>query len=164
MPTESILIPEERKAALIGREGRTKAYIEKMTKTKITVSDGVEIEGEAVAVLTVCNIVLAIARGFSPKDAMLLLDEEYCIDVISLRGETQKAEKRLLARVIGKNGQAKKTIEEETGAKLAIYGKTISIIGTAEQLRDAREAIELLIMGKTHAYVFKRLKEGSQHG
>jgi len=160
MTTESLLIPEERKPALIGKDGRTKAGIEKATNTKISVSDGVEIEGEAVAVMTACNIVTAIARGFSPKDAMLLLDEENCIDVISLRGETPKAEKRLLARVIGKNGQAKKTIEDETGARLAIYGKTISIIGTAEQLAHARSAVELLLQGKTHAYAFKRMKGG----
>ncbi len=160
MATEPILIPEERKPALIGKEGKTKAYIERTTGTKIRVGDGVEIEGEPIAVITAHGIVLAIARGFPPKDAMLLLDEECCIDVISLRGETPKAEKRLLARVIGRGGQAKKAIEEETGAKLAVYGKTVSMIGTAEQIAHAREAVELLLKGKTHAYVFKRLKEG----
>jgi ribosomal RNA assembly protein len=160
MATESILIPEERKSALIGREGRTKAYLEKATSTRITVGDGVEIEGEPVAVMTAHNIILAIARGFAPKEAALLLDEEYCIDVISLRGETHKAEKRLMARVIGRSGQAKKTIEDETGARLAIYGKTVSIIGTVSQLAHAREAVKLLLKGKTHAYVFKRMKEG----
>ncbi len=160
MAVETVLIPDERKPALIGRGGRTKAYIEKATGTEIRVGDGVEIEGEAIAVITAHEIVLAIARGFSSKDAMLLLDEEYAIDVVSLRGETAKAEKRLLARVIGKKGQAKKTIEDESGAKLAIYGKTVSMIGKVEQLAQAREAVELLIKGKTHAYVFKRLKEG----
>jgi ribosomal RNA assembly protein len=160
MATESILIPEERKHVLIGRGGRTKAYLEKVTNTKITVGDGVVIEGEALEVLTAHNMVLAIARGFSPKDAALLLDEDYFIDVISLRGETPKSEKRLMARVIGRGGAAKKTIEDETGARLAIYGKTISIIGRAEEQTHAREAVELLVKGKTHTYVFKRLKAG----
>jgi len=160
MAIETVLIPEERKAVLIGKDGKTKAKIEKATKTKIRVGDCVEVEGEAIGVMTACNIVLAIARGFHPKDAMTLLDEEYCIDVISLRGETQKAEKRLLARVIGKSGQSRRTIEDETGAKLSIYGKTVSIMGKVEQLAHAREAVELLIRGKTHAYVFKRMKEG----
>ncbi len=160
MSIENILIPDERKAALIGRDGKTKAAIEKATGTRLRVGDGVEIEGEPLDVMAARSIVLAIARGFSLTDAMLLLDEDCCIDVISLRGETKKAEKRLMSRVIGRGGQAKKTIEDETGAKLAIYGKTVSIIGDARQLAQAREAVELLLKGKTHAYVFKRLKEG----
>jgi ribosomal RNA assembly protein len=158
MAIDTVMIPEARKAALIGTEGATKALIEKETGTKISVRECVTIEGDAIGVLTCRNIVLAIARGFHPKDAIALLDEDYGIEVISLRNETEKAEKRLFARIIGRHGLARKTIEDETGAKLCIYGKTVSIIGDSESLPKAREAVELLLKGKTHAYVFKRLK------
>ncbi len=159
MAIEPILIPDERKAVLIGKNGRTKAMIEKATHTKLRIGDCVEIEGGPLEVMMAHNIVLAIGRGFPPKDAMLLKDEQYSIDVISLRAETRNSEKRLLARVIGKKGSSRRTIEDETGAKIRVYGKTVSIIGMTEQLEHAREAVELLIKGKTHAYVFKRLKE-----
>ena len=134
--------------------------IERATKTKLRISDMVEIEGEPIPVLTAHNIVAAIARGFNPKEAMLLMNEEFGIDIISLHGETEKATKRLMARVIGKAGRSKKTIERETGAIVSIYGKTVAIIGKVGQLAPARDAVELLIKGKTHAYVFKRMKEG----
>jgi ribosomal RNA assembly protein len=158
MALETLLIPNERKAALIGKDGSIKALIEKETRTKITVKGGVVIEGEPLDVMTAHNIVLAIARGFRPKDAMQLLDEDYGIEVISLRHETEKTEHRLFARVIGRHGMSKKIIEDETGTKICIYGKTVSIIGDSEGLQRAQEAVELLLKGKTHAYVFKRLK------
>jgi ribosomal RNA assembly protein len=155
---ETVLVTEERKAAVIGKDGRTKSQIERATHTRISVTDFVSIEGEPIDVLMAVNIVTAISRGFSPKDAMLLMDEEYGLDIISLKGETKKSEKRLMARVIGSGGASKKVIQEETGAKLSIYGKTVSIIGKPDEISSAREAVELLLKGKTHAYVFKRLK------
>lgn len=159
MAVEEIAIPEERKAVLIGRDGKTKEQIESLTKTRITVSDGILINGELENVLRAKNIVEAIGRGFSPKHALRLLDEDCHLEIISLEGETENTRKRLFGRVIGKKGAARKIIEQSTGCLLSVYGKTVSIIGTAREIDLARSAVEDLLKGRQHGYVYARLKK-----
>jgi ribosomal RNA assembly protein len=154
-----INIPEERKAVLIGKEGKTKLAIERKARVKIKIMDCVVIEGELDCVLKAKSIVEAIGRGFSPKSAFRLLDEDVLLDMISLKGETEKTIKRLKGRVIGKDGISRKVIETESGARVSVYGKTISIIGTAEEIGLARVAIETLLKGKTHGYAFSLIEK-----
>ena len=64
MPIEEIPIPDERKAILIGKDGKTKDEIETKTETKIQISDSVRIQGKVDGLLKAQNIIQAIARGF----------------------------------------------------------------------------------------------------
>lgn len=159
MPIEEVAIPEERKPVLIGRNGKTKKEIESLTKTSITISDGILIKGELENVLRAKNIVEAVGRGFSPKRALRLLDEDCQLEIIPLGGETKNTRKRLFGRVIGKKGATRRIIERSTGCFLSVYGKTVSIIGTAREIDLARSAVEDLIEGRQHGYVYTRLKK-----
>ena len=96
---KSVKIPEERLAVLIGERGATKRLIQKKTKTKITVGEEIIIEGDALDVLTAESIVKAIGRGFSPPSALILLDEEKCLEIISLP-DSEKASKRICSRLM----------------------------------------------------------------
>jgi ribosomal RNA assembly protein len=155
---EIVRIPDERKPILIGQRGKTKKGIEKCTGTSIEVSDDVTISGEdPLLVLKARDMVLAIGRGFSPKEARRLLDDGCELHVISLEGETLKKRRRLLGRVIGKQGKAKKRIEADTGASISIQGKTLALLGTHEEIGPAEDAIEELLAGKTHAYAYRRM-------
>jgi ribosomal RNA assembly protein len=49
-------------------------------------------------------------------------------------------------------------IEEKTGTKICVHGKTISIIGKWENLQVARKAIEMLLEGKMHSSVQRFLE------
>ncbi|UCD07889.1 MAG: RNA-processing protein [Candidatus Aenigmatarchaeota archaeon] len=158
MVIKEIAIPEERKAVLIGKDGETKEEIESLTKTTITVSDGIMIKGEVENALKAKNIVEAIGRGFSPKHALRLIDEDCQLEIISLEGETDNTRKRLFGRVIGRKGATRKIIEQTTGCLLSVYGKTVSIIGTAREIDLARSAVEDLLEGRQHSYVYARLK------
>lgn len=154
---ETVRIPEERKAVLIGKGGRTKRDLEKKTNTRMLVSSDVTIEGDALDVLKATEIVKAIARGFNPRIAMLLLEEDFELCIINLR-QKDKALNRTLARIIGTRGKAKRNIEEWTGAHVCVYGRTISIIGTHDSVTTAENAIELLIEGKSHSFVYGRIR------
>lgn len=159
---EIVRIPEERMSALIGRKGYVKRSIEKATSTAIEITDIVTITGEdPLLVLKAKDMVRAVGRGFSPAQAKRLLEDECDLHVISLQGENPKRRQRMLGRVIGNEGRAKKRIEEETGAIICIKGKTLSIIGNPDELGPAEEALEELLSGKTHAYAYKvmRLKK-----
>ena len=154
----SLKIPEERVAILIGRSGATKALIEKRTETKIYAGGEIEIDGDWETEAKAGDIVKAIGRGFSPGKALRLIVPEVQLDVISLKGSPNTI-KRLLARVIGTQGKSRKNIERLTGAHIAVYGKTISIIGDQNQAMNARSAVEMLLSGRTHSHVWKRLEE-----
>lgn len=156
---DTVAIPEERKSVLIGKKGSIKNTIEKRTKTGIKINDIIEITGEALDVLKAKSIVKAIGRGFSPHRALLLLNEDYELIIINLGGETQNSLKRISSRLIGRKGFTRRKIEESTGAFVSVYGKTVGIIGTYQQASMARKAIEFIIEGRSHGFVYSRLEK-----
>jgi ribosomal RNA assembly protein len=158
---DMLKIPEQRKAMLIGKDGQTKQDIEKKTNTKLVINDGVEIEGEPLEVLKAKQIVAAIGRGFSPEIALKLVNENYQLIVINLGGETGKTQKRIMSRIIGTRGKCKNIIEKYTGAYICVYGKTISVIGEWSKAEIAEKAIDMIINGRKHAYVYKYLEEST---
>jgi ribosomal RNA assembly protein len=157
MARETLSIPEERLGVLIGRGGSVKKGIEKATRTSISVKDGIEVEGEPLEAVRAAEIIRAIGRGFPPEDAMLLLDDEYRLHMISLRNESRNTIKRLMGRVIGRSGMTRKKIEDRTGSRISVYGKTVAIIGKAGQVEQASKCIEMLLEGRSHAYAYRAL-------
>jgi len=156
---ESVAIPEERKAVLIGDKGKTKRSIEGKTNTKIHIADIIEVEGESLDVYKARSIIKAIGRGFSPPKAMLLLKEDYALDIMSLQGENENTIHRLMARVIGRNGSARRKIELKTHTCISIYGKTVAVIGNPENTKIAHEAIGAILSGSPHYVAYKIVSE-----
>jgi ribosomal RNA assembly protein len=164
---EHIKVPQDRIGAIIGVEGNVKKIIEEKTGAKLDVdseSGAVVIESEADAfkALKAADAIKAIARGFSPEKALKLLDsEDQILEVIDLStlGDSPADLKRIKGRIIGRGGKTREVIEQMTGAKLSVYGKTISIIGDADQLATVREAINMLIDGAPHGAVYGYLEK-----
>jgi len=155
---------------LIGREGGTKARIEDAFQAQLLIQSQngvVEIvprEGseDPTTILRARDVVLAIARGFSPDRALKLTDDDMVLDVIDLRetfGKNDRDIARLKGRVIGREGKIRRLLEEMTDAKVSVYGHTIAILGEYEAVTAAREAIELLLKGKQHSTVYKLLRK-----
>ena len=156
---EYVRIPGERIPVLLGRNHSSLKQIEEETGTIITIDDGVKIEGnDPIMMLKTKDIVTAIGRGFDVKKSLRLLEDECELRVISLTGETQKKRTTMLGRVIGNKGRSKNIIEKETGASVAIKGKTIAIIGTPDELVPAENALEEILIGKTHAHAYNVMK------
>jgi ribosomal RNA assembly protein len=153
-------VPVRRIPILLGKKGEVKKKIELSTKTRLFVqkTGEVSIEGETEGLLTASEVVKAIARGFSPEKAFLLFNEEYQLYIISLDGETKKTIVRLKSRVIGRKGGAKTIIENYTNCVISVYGKTVSIIGLSSGVNKAAAAVEGLLKGRTHGYIFKKLE------
>ncbi|MFX1521326.1 MAG: KH domain-containing protein [Promethearchaeota archaeon] len=160
-------IPRERIAVCIGKEGEVKKHIEDVTRTKITIGslDGnVLVEStpeteDPLAVWRARDIMLAIGRGFSPKRAFQLFDEDIILEVIFLdeSASTPKALKRIRGRLIGERGKTRRIIEEFTGVSLSIYGHSVSLIGTIERVTVAKEAVQMLRKGMPHKSVYSFL-------
>ena len=162
MSETEIKIPKNRVGVLIGKNGNTKKEIEEKTDCKLYISsDGfVEIEGNAEKVLTTKSIVKAIGRGFSERDALKLLKNNYMLELVDIKdfGRTKNSIVRLRGRVIGREGLARKKIEEMTNTNIIVYGKTIGIIGEQNNVQTALEAIKKLLEGAKHSKVYYRIE------
>jgi len=164
-----IRIPKERVGVLIGPDGRTKKSIEEKLSVELQI-DGEEGDvnilmkenaADPSMLFKAKDVVTALGRGFSPEHAFRLIrDEEAVLDMLDLRAIFGKSEadiKRVKGRIIGMNGKTRTIIEELTDAHVAVYGHTVAIIGTMEQVQVAREAIEMLIKGSMHGTVYRFL-------
>jgi len=159
---EVIKIPEERLKIF-----KSKGYenqLENLTNSKIDVNDDIFIESEdPIMAMRIKEAVKAFGRGFDFDIALNLLDEEYYLETRNIQDFSGKSRERmavLKGRLIGSNGRTKRLIEKYTNAKIAIYGKTVSIIGRWDEIQKARQAIEGLLYGRKHATVYRSLMEG----
>ncbi len=161
----SLKIPKERVAVLIGKNGETKKELEESTSTEIDIDSkegDVTLTGaDAIQLYTAREIIKAVARGFNPEIAKNLLKQDYTYEQISIKDFISNPNHlaRLKGRVIGTEGKSRKMIEELSEADISVYGKTISIIGRAENVDTARRAIESLLSGSPHANVYKWLEK-----
>lgn len=155
--TEVVKIPLERIKIFVGKDGTTKKKLEKKCKVEfIADSDGeIDIVGDPADIFFARDIVKAIGRGFSPEEALRLLENDYGFYVISLKDYTnsEKAVTRLKGRIIGENGKIKYHIEEATDSFISVYGSTVGIIAKIDTMEYAKEAIGMLIDGARHTSV-----------
>ena len=162
-------IPRERVGVLIGPEGKTKKHVEEKLNVElqidseagdVTITMAEKAEDPSM-LFKAKDLVTAIGRGFSPEHAFRLVrDEEALLDIIDLRSVFGKSEadiKRVQGRIIGMDGKTRRIIEELTDTNVSVYGHTVGIIGTIEQVQIAREAIEMLIKGSMHGTVYRFL-------
>ncbi|MGA9387370.1 MAG: KH domain-containing protein [Candidatus Bathyarchaeia archaeon] len=168
-PNTFIKIPAERVGVLIGPEGTTKKNIEDKLSVWLQIDSQsgdvtITLAEEATdpsLLFKAKDVVTALGRGFSPEHAFRLIrDEEAMLDVIDLRtvfGRSEADIKRVKGRIIGMNGKTRNIIEELTGTNVAVYGHTVSIIGTIEEAEVAREAVQMLVKGSLHATVYRFL-------
>jgi ribosomal RNA assembly protein len=157
----SVLIPEERKDVI--NENVIREIEEKLGVKIHKEGNLIEIDGEGFEAYQAMNIIKAIARGFAPEHAFLLFDENNTLEIIEIPGNKNTLY-RIRARLIGRKGIVRKNIERYTKCKIAIYGKTVSIIGPFDKIPIAREAIEMLISGKKHSTMYKYLERLRREG
>jgi len=106
------------------------------------------------------SIIEAISYGFDYDDAQNLRNDDYALEVIDLRDYVSDKDKanhinRIKSRIIGEDGRAKRVLQELTDTKIAIGDKYIAILGPYENVRTARDALEMLIKGRQHSTVYK---------
>lgn len=159
---EFVAIPEDRMKILRENILVYNRKLRSFLDVKVSLNEDVEIDGvDALAVMRTKEIVRAFGRGFEFEDALLLVDEEYILEVLNVSDFAKSRNRQVVlkGRIIGTESKVKKLIEKCSGAKIAVYGKTVSIIGKWENLRVAREAVEIILSGSRHSTVFMFLKE-----
>jgi ribosomal RNA assembly protein len=160
-----IKVPKERIAVIIGEKGEKKRALEDALSVKIDIDSDegdVILRGkDAVALFTAREVIKAIARGFNPDIARMLLKTDYMLEIINVSDYAKSKDQmiRLKGRVIGENGKSRNTIEELAEVSISVYGKTISIVGQTENVTAAKRAIDALLTGAPHSTVFRLLEK-----
>ncbi|MDR0900698.1 MAG: KH domain-containing protein [Methanobrevibacter sp.] len=171
--TEYLKVPRDRIGALIGTNGETKEKIENLTKTHLDIDgeEGVvaisdtEAMEDPLGVWKTNYIIKAIARGFNPEIAIKLNEDDVYLEIIKLTlyvGKSKKALSRQKGRIIGQEGKTRELIISMADVDMAIYGKTVSLIGELENVMVAKEAVEMILNGARHKSVYSFL-ESKQH-
>jgi ribosomal RNA assembly protein len=166
-----IRLPKDRVGVIIGKKGETKQELEERTGVEIDidsttgeVSIATEKAKDPIVALKVIDIIKAIGRGFSPVRAFRLFEEDVYLrgyDIRDYVGKNQKHVRRLRARLIGTKGKTRRVLEELTNTEISIYGNTVYVIGSLEELGIAETAVDMLLSGSEHAAVYRFL-EGKQ--
>ena len=152
-----VLLPKDRRGVLNKEVCAT--LKEKLNVDCVVNDNAAELDGEGLELMTAKNIAKAIGRGFSPIRAYKLLDEDVQLEILDLAKFNDARIKAVKSRTIGTGGKTRNMIEECTGAYVSVYGKTISIIGNPEELKNASKAIEMLISGSEHKTVYRFLEQ-----
>ncbi len=157
---DHVVIPEER-MRLLQKDKIWEKKLKGLLNIKVELNDEIVLEGDPFQVLRAKLLFKAFGRGFSFKDALNLLDEEYFLHIIEVKefAKSRNRQIELKGRVIGTKGKIKKMIEKYCDVKIAVYGKTISIIGKWENVQKAARAIEMLLSGAMHKTVYRFLEE-----
>jgi len=134
--------------------------IEKKVKVKISVrGEEVSLKGNELNEFVVDKVVRAVDFGFDVEDGLLLLNDDFHLEFISIKKFTRRknlAEVR--GRVIGVEGRAKDTIGELVGGVVVVHGNQVGVIVDSEHLDAAVQGIQNLIQGAKHANVFAYLE------
>ncbi len=164
------MIPRERVGVLIGPKGSVKSTIEQKLFVDLDIDSdtgsvyiGVKSDSpDPSSALRAKDLVLAIGRGFSPSRAFSLFNDDYSFDIVDLHdyfGKNEAEIRRVDGRIIGREGKARRNLEELTGTLISVSGHTVSIIGTFESVSMAKNALEKLIEGRQHGTVYKFLRK-----
>lgn len=154
---------------ILGKKGKNIGKIEKSLSCKMHLDKNKEItiqssKGRADQEYFVEEVLDALSLGFDIETALLLQDVDYSLKVIDLKNYARGSRLKVISgRIIGKEGKAKRVIQELSNCKIVISDHKIGIIGKTEDIEIASKAIEKIIRGAPHRNVFKFLEKSQDY-
>lgn len=152
---KSIVIENVRKVkkAVPKIEGKLKIHIN-------VVNGKAVIKGSEVNEFLVGEIVRAVDFGFHVDDALLLKSEEYILKFVEISEHTRRKNMGdVRARLIGREGKAKRNIENLTGSVLVVGQGRVGVLSHIDRVEMTIQAVVSLIQGSKHGNVFAYLEK-----
>lgn len=139
---------------------QNKKKIEQVLNIKLTnKGKNVFVDGKAEEEYIAIEVLEAINVGFSVTRALLLKEENIILQRINIKDITHKKNLHdIRARIIGKDGRTLKTLKNLTDCALSIQDNQIGIIGNADEIEDAIQALTSLIHGSKQGHVYGRVE------
>lgn len=140
---------------------RNKTELEEKLDIKITIQGRkVTIIGSQIEEYEASLVLDAINLGFSARKALQLKDESKIFRVLNIKNLTRKKNlQNVRARIIGREGKTKRTIENITNSDIVIKDNEIGIIADAESIEDTITGISNLIRGTKEANTYRYLEK-----
>ncbi|MEK6872013.1 MAG: KH domain-containing protein [Nanoarchaeota archaeon] len=140
---------------------RNKRRIERTVKVKISYKGkNVFVEGNAANEFLALEVLSAIQLGFSADSALLLAEEDMILQTVHIKEITKRHDlDRVRSRVIGTQGRTLRTLSNLTNCRLSIKDNIVGIIGDAQEVKDAVDALTSLIQGSKQGNVYSRLEK-----
>lgn len=145
----------------IARILKNKKTLEKELNVKITnAGKEVSISGDSIDEYIAEKALDAINLGFPLSVALTIKDEDFTFEVINIKDYTKRKDMGAIkARIIGKDGKTLRTLNNLTDCNFEILNHEIGIIGDAENIEAARQAVISLIQGAKQANVYAYLEK-----
>lgn len=106
------------------------------------------------------KVIDAINFGFPLSDALQILDEEFLFEIINIKDYTKRKDLiRVKARIIGTKGKTFQTLCQLTKCCFELKDNEVGIIGSAECIKNAQDAITSIIKGSKQANVYAKLEK-----
>ncbi len=140
---------------------RNKDELERKLNIKINIKGKkVTIKGSPIDEYEASLVLDAINLGFSARNALTLKDESKIFRILNIKDITRKKNlENVRARIIGREGKTKRTIENITGCDIIIKDNEIGIIGDAESIENVITGISNLVRGTKQSNTYRYLEK-----
>jgi ribosomal RNA assembly protein len=140
---------------------KARKRLEKELKVKIT-NRGKEvyINGTPEREFVAEKVIEAIDFGFIVPVALLIKEENFLFEIVNIKKFTRSKNMEIVrGRMIGKEGKTKKTLCQLTDCFFEINNNDVGIIGPAENMKCAEEAVIALSRGAKQSNVYAFLEK-----
>jgi KH domain-containing protein len=140
---------------------KNKARLEKELKVKFSNrGQNIFVNGKAEAEFIALEVLEAIKNGFSADRALKLKQEGMMFQRVDIKDITKRNDlERVRGRIIGKSGGTLKTLNNLTHCDLSLHDNEIGIIGDAEEIEDAIQAVTSIVQGSKQSNIYARLEK-----
>jgi len=140
---------------------KNKVRIERELNIKLTnKGKNIFVDGRAENEFLTLEVLEAIKTGFSADRALELKQEGMMFQRLDIKDLTKRNDlERVRGRIIGKNGGTLKTLHNLTECNISLHDNEIGIIGDAEEIEDAIQAVTSLVQGSKQSNVYTRLEK-----
>jgi len=135
--------------------------IERELNVKIEIKGkNLMISGEEMDEFIAEKVFWALELGFKVGEALLLKKENYIFEKINIKKITRKKNlEDIRGRIIGTKGRTLEVIRELSGCAVVLKNNDVGIIGEAEDIKIAHNALCSLIRGSKQGNVYFYLEK-----
>lgn len=139
---------------------KNKSTLEKELNVRITnKGKNVFVDGSAEKEFIAIEVLRAINIGFSIDQALLLKQNNTILQILNIKDITKRKDLgRVRGRIIGTDSRTINTIKKLTTCDIALHDNKVGIIGNAEEIEDAIQAVTSIIQGSKQGNVYSRLE------
>jgi len=106
------------------------------------------------------KVIVALDFGFPFAIALLAKNEDNLFETLNIKDYTKKKDLATIrARIIGTKGKSLRTLNELTKCYFELKDNQVGVIGGPEYIKNAQEAMIMLIQGSKHANVYAFLEK-----